>query len=167
MIDTIDQKLIAIVQQGLPITSRPYEEIGKPLNLSEDEVIQRISFLKQTGLFKRFGVIVKHQGLGYTANAMVVMNVPDHLAKQTGETISQVSYVNLCYQRPRQGKKWPFNLYCMIHGKSRSKVLHQLDQLVQSCQLSHYERDVLFSQRCFKQRGAFYYTPDTLDVVHG
>ncbi len=167
MIDSIDQKLIALVQRGLPITSRPYEEIGKPLNLSENEVIQRIIFLKQTGLFKRFGVIVKHQRLGYTANAMVVMNVPDHLAKETGETISQVSFVNLCYQRPRQGKLWPFNLYCMIHGKSRTKVLLQLDQLVQSCQLSHYERDVLFSQRCFKQRGAFYYTPDPLNVAHG
>lgn len=167
MIDNIDQQLIEAIQHGLPITSRPYRAIGKQFNLSEDEVVQRITFLKQTGLIKRFGVIVKHQRLGYTANAMVVMNVPDHLAKEIGEAISQVNFVNLCYQRPRHGEQWPFNLYCMIHGKSRSKVLQQLDQLVQSCKLNRYERDVLFSQRCFKQRGAYYYTPDTLAVAHG
>jgi len=156
MTDAIDRQLIAVIQNGLPITSRPYEEIGIQFELSEEEVIQRITLLKKTGLIKRFGVIVKHQRLGYTANAMIVMNVPDHLVEEIGETISQFGFVNLCYQRPRQGEKWPYNLYCMIHGKSRDKVLQQLDELMLSCQLTHYPREILFSRRCFKQRGAVY-----------
>ena len=157
MIDNTDQQLIAIIQHGLPLTSRPYADIGKQLNLTEEQVLERIALLKQTGLIKRLGVIVKHQRLGYKANAMVVMNVPDDLVKELGETISKASFVNLCYQRPRQGNQWPYNLYCMIHGKNRAIVLQQLDQLVQSCKLETYDRDVLFSRRCFKQRGAFYF----------
>lgn len=169
MIDSIDRQLIAVIQHGLPITTRPYVEIGEQLDLSEEEVIQRIALLKQAGLIKRLGVIVKHQNLGYKANAMIVMNVPDSLVREIGEAISQFGFVNLCYQRPRQGTKWPYNLYCMIHGKSRSKVLQQIEQLMQSCELVHYQWEVLFSRRCFKQRGALYSVPNqkTLVVVDG
>ncbi len=169
MIDPQDLQLIKIIQHGLPITSRPYAEIGKQLGLSETEVINRISWLKQTGLIKRLGVIVKHQRLGYTANAMVVFNVPDSQVTETGKLISQAKFVNLCYQRPRQGTKWPYNLYCMIHGKSRPRVLQQVEQLIDSCHLSQFEREILFSRQCFKQRGAFYYAPSTNNfaIAHG
>jgi hypothetical protein len=44
----------------------------------------------------------------------------------------------------------------MIHGKNRETVLKQLDELVNDCQLTAYQKQVLFSRRCFKQRGAVY-----------
>lgn len=156
MIDETDSKLIQALQQGLPIISRPYALVGKTLNLSEDEVIKRLTRLKQLGLIKRLGVIVNHRRVGYIANAMVVFDVPDKLVEQIGGHISQFSYVNLCYQRPRHGEVWSYNLYCMIHGKNRDKVLQQLDQLIDSCGLGSFNREVLFSRKCFKQRGAMY-----------
>lgn len=156
MIDVIDRQLIEVLQKGLPLVSRPYALVGQQLNINEDEVLTRLSTLKQKGLIKRLGVVVKHRRLGYRANAMVVFNVPDNLVKQIGGHVSQLSFVNLCYQRPRRGESWPYNLYCMIHGKNREKVLQQLEYLVDSCGLSHFSREVLFSRQCFKQRGAIY-----------
>jgi DNA-binding Lrp family transcriptional regulator len=156
MIDDIDHKLIQALQHGLPIVSRPYALIGQQLKLSEGEVIKRLTRLKQQGLIKRLGVIVNHRRVGYIANAMVVFNVPDHLVEQIGGHVSQFSYVNLCYQRPRQGEHWPYNLYCMIHGKNREKVLQQIDYLIESCGLGQFNNEVLFSRKCFKQRGANY-----------
>ena len=156
MIDDIDSQLIEIFQQGLPVVSRPYALIGQQLNLSEDEVIARLTRLKKQGLVKRLGVVVNHRRMGYKANAMVVFDVPNHLADQIGGHISQFGFVNLCYQRPRHGEKWPYNLYCMIHGKNREKVLQQLDYLIESCGLAQFSREILFSRKCFKQRGAFY-----------
>jgi len=44
----------------------------------------------------------------------------------------------------------------MIHGKTRETVLQQLNSLIQECELESYAHDILFSQRCFKQRGAIY-----------
>jgi DNA-binding Lrp family transcriptional regulator len=168
MIDPQDLRLIKTIQHGLPITPRPYEEIGKQIGMAETEVIERISLLKQTGLIKRLGVIVKHQRLGYIANAMVVFNIPDHLVNDIGKSISQARFVNLCYQRPRQGSQWPYNLYCMIHGKSRTKVFQQLQQLTKSCDLDPYDREILFSKQCFKQRGAIYYSSSSpLSFAHG
>ena len=156
MIDHLDRRLIEAVQQGLPVTQRPYADIGKILGLHETEVIERLSELKQKGLIKRLGVIVKHRKLGYRANAMVVFDVPDHLTDQIGSHISQSDFVTLCYQRPRSGREWPYNLYCMIHGKTRDTVLQQLEFLCESYDLSKFNREILFSRCCFKQRGAIY-----------
>lgn len=156
MIDAVDYRLIAAVQTGLPIAARPYAVIGEDIGLSEQEVISRLSHLKQQGLIKRWGVVVKHRALGYRANAMIVIDVPDDRVARVGALISQQACVNLCYQRPRQGEVWPYNLYCMIHGKSRETVLEQWAELRYDCNLTEYPFEVLFSRRCFKQRGALY-----------
>ena len=155
MIDTLDLHLTAAAQNGLPITSRPYLAIAQQLAITEQEVIKRLAQLKQQGLIKRFGVIVHHRKLGYQANAMVVWNIPEHLVDEIGRSMSQEKFVNLCYQRPRR-ENWSYNLYCMIHGKSRDTVLAQLQQLIETHALSTFEHQILFSRRCFKQRGAIY-----------
>ena len=155
MLDAQDRQLLEHIQLGLPVCPRPYLEIGKLCGMTEAEVIERLTRLKQQGLIKRMGVIVKHRQLGYHANAMIVWNIPDNLIKQRGSVISQFSFVTLCYQRPRQ-PEWPYNLYCMIHGKDKASVLKQLEQLVDACSLSAFDQEILFSNRCFKQRGAIY-----------
>ena len=156
MIDELDFQLIGAVQQGLPITSRPYSSIAEQLAISELEVLERLQHLKQQGLIKRWGVVVKHRQLGYQANAMIVLDVPDQLVAEIGRSIGRQSFVNLCYQRPRQGITWPYNLYCMIHGKCRDTVLKQWRELMETCNLSGFAYEILFSRRCFKQRGALY-----------
>jgi len=156
MIDEIDRQLVALLQQGLPLVSRPYAVIAEKLKLTEEGVLSRVALLKQQGVIKRLGVVVNHRQLGYRANAMVVFDVPDTLIAQIAEHVSQFSFVNLCYQRPRQGEQWPYSLYCMIHGKNRSKVLLQLAHLKESCGLKQCKSEVLFSKQCFKQRGALF-----------
>ena len=166
MLDVRDRQLIEIVQLGLPVCPRPYAEIGSTLSMSEAEVLERLTRLKQNGLIKRMGVIVKHHQLGYLANAMIVWNVPENLVKQLGVHISQFAFVTLCYQRPRQAE-WSYNLYCMIHGKDRATVLMQLEQLNVACGLAGFDREVLFSRRCFKQRGAIYQRATGASLTHG
>ena len=164
MIDVLDFQLIAAVQSGLPLIARPYAAIAEKLSISEDDVIRRLRRLKETGLIRRWGVVVKHRQLGYKANAMVVMDVPDQQVTQIGALLSQQSCVNLCYLRPRQGDIWPYNLYCMIHGKDRKTVLQQWAALKTDCGLDDFRHDVLFSGRCFKQRGALYALRDSEEL---
>jgi DNA-binding Lrp family transcriptional regulator len=166
MTDALDRELIAAVQNGLPITSRPYLTIAQQLGIAEQEVINRLARLKQQGLIKRFGVIVHHRRLGYQANAMVVWSIPNHLVDEIGGKLSQEKCVNLCYQRPRR-ENWSYNLYCMIHGKSRDTVLAQLQCLIETHALATFEHQVLFSRRCFKQRGAIYINLSGLKDLKG
>jgi DNA-binding Lrp family transcriptional regulator len=158
-----DQLLIEAIQNGLPLVSRPYAAIGKTIGMSEAFVINRLSHLINSGVIKRFGVVVRHRELGYRANAMVTWDVPDERVTQLGEQLRQFNCVTLCYHRARHLPDWPYNLYCMIHGKDRNIVLGKLDEIIKQSDLADIPYQILFSRHCFKQRGAIY-TPRTFDA---
>lgn len=151
--DIQQQALKCAIQEGLPIDPRPYQVLADIIGGSEQQVISCIEKWINSGLIKRFGLVIKHHKLGYNANAMVVWNVRDELVDDIGERIKQSGLVTLCYRRPRRLPNWNYNLFCMIHGKDRSQVLEQLEQLREVCQLNEIEHDVLFSYKQFKQCG--------------
>lgn len=151
-----DQRLLAAIQHGLPLVPRPYAELGRRVGLSESEVIGRLENWLAAGVIKRLGVVVRHRKLGYRANAMVVFDVPDECVGEIGRRLAALACVTLCYRRPRRGGDWPYNLFCMIHGRDRATVEAQIEALAIACGLEEIPRAVLFSRRCFKQRGAVY-----------
>ena len=154
-VDSRDALLLQAIQQGLPLASRPYAELGRQTGLSEAEVIARLQHWIGAGLIKRLGVVVRHRQLGYRANAMVVFDVADERVADTGKRLAAFACVTLCYRRPRRAN-WPYNLFCMVHGKDRGKVEAQVEMLAVAADLADAPRAVLFSRRCFKQRGALY-----------
>ncbi len=158
---TQDMALIKLIQGGLPLQPHPYREIGRQLNISEQEVIDNIARLQTKGIIKRFGVVVRHRELGFRFNAMVVWNIPDEQIAELGHCIGKYSFVTLCYQRPRRLPQWPYNLFSMIHGRDRDEVVANVATLVEQCGLQDIEHELLFSNRRFKQRGARYEAPKT------
>jgi DNA-binding Lrp family transcriptional regulator len=156
LVDDHDRRLLAAIQHGLPLVSRPYTEIAARLNMPESEVIARLQRLKDSGVIRRFGVVVRHHELGYAANAMVVWDVPDDQVSALGRCLADFDFITLCYRRPRHLPQWRYNLYCMIHGKSREEVRAHLEWMVNHCGLQSLPHEVLFSCRRFKQRGAVY-----------
>lgn len=116
-----DRRLVALIQGCLPLSSRPYAELGKQLDMPEETVIQRIRAMQEDGVIKRMGIVVRHHELGYTANAMVVWDVPDDQTRRVGKALGRHACVTLCYQRPRRLPEWPYNLFCMIHGKDQGR----------------------------------------------
>jgi DNA-binding Lrp family transcriptional regulator len=124
--------------------------------MSEAEVIARLAEMQDAGLIKRMGVVVRHRSLGYRANAMVVWDVPDNELERVGRLLAAETCVTLCYQRPRRLPGWPYNLFCMIHGRERDIVLRRLAQIIEFHGLQSIAHSVLFSSRSFKQRGAHY-----------
>ncbi len=143
------------LQEGLPLVARPYAALAHQLGSSEEQVVAAIEELQARDLVKRFGIILKHRELGYRANAMVVWDIPDQQVDAVGATLGEEPCVTLSYRRPRRPPGWNYNLFCMIHGTSRDRVLVQLAALVQRHRLS-FPHQVLFSNRCYKQRGAQY-----------
>ena len=132
----------------------PYTTLFR--SLSEAEVITRLTCLRDTGVIRRFGVVVRHRELGYAANAMVVWDVPDDRVTELGCCLAGFDFITLCYRRPRHPPQWRYNLYCMIHGKSRDEVFAHLEWMVNHCRLQALPHEVLFSRRRFKQCGAVY-----------
>jgi len=151
-----DQNLLAAIEDGLPLVARPYEEVGRTISLSEDEVIGHLGRLLSAGVVSRFGCVVRHRHLGYCANAMAVWDVPDHVVGVVARHFTNNPHVTLCYQRPRNLPDWPYNLFCMIHARTRPEALAAIDDLNAIAQTGLYSQSVLFSTRCFKQRGAVF-----------
>ncbi|MCW8861572.1 MAG: AsnC family protein [Rhodospirillales bacterium] len=159
-LDDRDRSLVAAIADGLPFVQRPYAEIGQRIGMDEDEIMTRLQRMVADGVISRFGVVVRHHELGYRANAMVVWDIPDAQVAEIGNRFATFDFVTLCYQRPRRLPDWPYNLFCMIHGRQRDVVLEQVEVLARECGLTDVPRKVLFSGRRFKQRGARYDAKD-------
>ena len=144
------------LEEGLPLTPRPYLALAEQTGLTEQQVMDAVRHWQDQGLIKRSGLIVKHRTLGYRANAMVVWDVPDEQVSELGRALAAVPFVTLCYQRPRRLPDWPYNRFCMIHGVNRERVLGQLDQMIASHHLEQIPHAVLFSNKAYLQRGGRY-----------
>ena len=154
--DDDDRRLLAAIEQGLPLVARPYAAVAERLGVAERAVIARLDSLQARGVVTRFGVVVRHRAFGYAANAMTVWDVADDRVDAVADVFAATPGVTLCYRRPRRLPGWRYNLFTMIHGKDRAAALGVVDGLANEAAADVAARDVLFSPRCFKQRGAVF-----------
>jgi len=147
-----DRRLAARVAEGLPLEPRPFAAYALP----EAEVIATLQRWLDSGVIRRIGAVVRHRRLGYEANAMVVWDVPDEKGGDDGRRLAADPAVTLCYRRARALPDWPYNLYCMVHGRERAAVTQTIERLCTQHGMGKYPRAVLFSTRCFSQRVARY-----------
>ncbi len=155
-LNPIDQALLHQLQEGLPLCSRPYARLAQELGCSEALLAERLAFLQETHQVRRSGLIVRHRPLGFTANAMVVWDIPAAQLQEIAEQLATQACVTLCYERPRRLPDWPYNLFTMIHGRSETQVRAQLQQIRDQLALNHLPHDLLFSEHCYKQCGGRY-----------
>jgi len=151
-----ETRLIAALQAGLPLVPRPYAALAATAGMAETEVLAVLDRWIRDGVIRRFGVVVRHRELGYHANAMAVWDVPDAQVSALGAGLARQHGVALCYRRCRALPDWPYNLFCMIHGRTRDSVSRRLAGLQDECGLAGFDSAVLFSRRRFKQCGARY-----------
>ncbi len=148
--------LAALLEQGLPLQPRPYAAWAEALGWRESQVLARLQAWLDEGVLRRFGVIVRHHELGIASNAMCVFDVPDDQIDAHARVLAQQPGVTLCYRRER-GPGWPFNLFCMIHGRERDAVRAALDAACEAAGLHAFPQAQLFSRRRFKQCGSGYF----------
>ena len=149
-----DRPILHALSQGMPLVRHPFAAMAEGLGMRETRLIQRITALQAAHLITRMGVIVRHRAVGWSANAMVVWNLPDRDIETAGEALARVPGVTLCYQRETVPGIWPYGLFSMIHARSRTEALTVLDRARALPLLGDANHKVLFSTRCFKQTGA-------------
>lgn len=147
-----DRALMQALSHGLPLVPRPFTALGR--GISEAQAIARIRALAEARILTRVGVIVRHRALGWRENAMVVWRLPEHAIEAAGRALSQVPGVTLCYQRRTVPGLWNWPLFCMIHARSRPEAMAVLDEARALPELRGIPHRILFSTRCFRQRGA-------------
>lgn len=155
-----DPMLAEALSRGLDLTARPFRALGARLGWTETRVIERLRILAGAGILTRIGVILRHRRLGWHANAMTVWNVASERIDAVGGILAAQPGVTLCYRRRPDVRRWPWTLYCMVHGRSRDETLAALDRAEAAAGLAAQPRKVLFSRRCFRQQGATIAAPE-------
>jgi DNA-binding Lrp family transcriptional regulator len=151
-----DRPLAACAERGLTLVQRPFAVWAEACRRSEAEVLDTLRRWLALGTLRRFGVVVRHHEAGFAHNAMTVFDVPDALADACGERLAQQPGVTLAYRRARDSG-WPYNVYCMVHGRDRAAVEAAIAAAAAGAGLDATPRAVLFSRRRFKQCGARYF----------
>lgn len=148
-LDTLDRRLLNIIQTHFPITSRPYEEISSALGISEQEVVERIARLKEREIIKHIRGIFDYQKLGYQG-VLCAAAVEEKLIKETADFINKFSGVTHNYLRNHY-----FNLWFTLITPSqllREKILAEIENLTAVNKLM-----VLPSLRLFKIKVNFHF----------
>ncbi len=141
-------RLVAALEEGLPLTARPYHTLGERWGLSYGFVMSRLERWQASGLLRRFGAVLHHRRFGYLRNAMCVWDIPDNEVDSFGERLSRLAPVNLCYRRPRRLPDWPYNLFAMVHARDDEALGQALELFGQTLVRP---AAVLTSRACYKQ----------------
>ncbi|WP_127477130.1 Lrp/AsnC family transcriptional regulator [Sulfurivermis fontis] len=151
--DATDRALIVATQGGLPLVAEPYHVLADQLGISAEEVMQRLQAMQQNGIIRRIGLVPNHYALGYTCNGMTVWDVPDERIHILGPKLGALPFVSHCYRRPRFLPDWPYNLFAMVHGRSRAETDAQVEEIARLLGDDDRGHAVLYSTRILKKTG--------------
>ena len=104
-LDSIDKKLLSLLQTKFPLTKKPYAELGLSLGIAEDEVIQRIGQLKVNGLIRQISPVFDAGSLGYRTT-LVAMRVAETQLGKAAELVSKHPGVSHAYKRDHHFNLW-------------------------------------------------------------
>jgi DNA-binding Lrp family transcriptional regulator len=153
LLDDSDRRLIQATQAGLPLSPRPYHAIAEQLGLDAADVMGRMQRMLDLGIIRRIGAVPNHYALGYRANGMTVWDVADERIDELGARVGQLAFVTHCYQRPRHLPDWPYNLFAMVHGKTREEVEAKANSIAEVLGEASRGNDILYSSRILKKTG--------------
>ena len=149
-----ERAVLRIVQGTLPDSATPFADIAEAAGTDEASVLELLRKLKANGAIRRFGATLRHQKAGWACNAMVAWKVPDADADAAGELAAAHPRVSHCYLRPA-APDWPYNLYTMIHGRSREECREVVEALRRDTVLD--EHLVLESLKELKKTSMVYF----------
>ena len=148
-LDPLDLDLLSELENGLPFVKEPYEEIGKRLKITGNEVMERIRKLQAAGIIRKFRARINQRRVGISANALVAWKCADSLNGDMGSLLASFPCVTHCYERLPVPGRWEYTVYTVHHGYSRDAVLAEIRTLADHVGVHDYV--VLFSTEEFKR----------------
>ncbi len=104
-LDPTDQKLLDLLQEGLPLISRPFALLGEKLGLSEKEVLERLKDLQEKGILRHLGASPDSRRLGFVTT-LCALSAPAKERERIAHEIASFPQVTHCYLRRHQMNVW-------------------------------------------------------------
>lgn len=122
-LDTIDKKLLNMVQTQFPIVAEPYKEIAASLNITEQQVIERLEHLMQQDVIRRFGGVFDSRKLGYKGT-LCGMHVPEEQIEAVAQVVNSYPGITHNYLRNHH-----YNMWFTVLADSPKRVQKILDEI--------------------------------------
>jgi len=151
----IEKEFVRVMQQNIEYTPEPFAKPAQAIGLTQNELFTMAEELLRRKVMRRFAAILRHQVAGYEANAMGVWVVPPESANAVGDIMASFRNVSHCYLRPTY-PDWPYNIFTMIHGKSREDCEAVAAAIQEKTGIKEYA--MLYSLREFKKIRLQYFT---------
>ncbi|SFG70639.1 DNA-binding transcriptional regulator, Lrp family [Pseudomonas sp. NFACC45] len=145
-------RLVELTQDGLPLLEDPWAWLAEQLGLSVESTLDLLKRLQAEGAIRRIAAVPNHYRLGYRHNGMTVWDVCDADVPRLGALLGAQPFVSHCYRRPRRAG-WPYNLFAMVHGRSREEIDSYREHLRYLLGDACSADDMLVSSRILKKTG--------------
>lgn len=146
-----DKKNILALDRSLSIIKRPFAPVAKRLGWKESRFLDLIKAYKEEGLIRRFGAVLAHRNIGLKSNVLVAWKVAKKDLNRAANIFKITGEVSHCYER-KTFASWPYNIYTMIHGRSRQDCLKIIKLLSQKAGIKDYRE--LFTLKELKKKKA-------------
>ena len=149
MMDSVDRQLIGLLEEGLPFVTTPFATVGIRLGISERDVIERISALRQEGVIRKFRARIDQRKIGIVANALVAWKGNGDKHDDLGSRLASFPSVTHCYERRPVPGRWEYTHYTVHHGYSRDEVISEVEEIAKKTECPEFR--ILFSTREYKR----------------
>ncbi len=96
-ISDIEQKVLAVLQHGLPESQSPFKDMAEKIGIDTEQLLAILKDWKQQGKIRRIGAIVNHFKVGLGSGAMVVWQVEPERTGEVGGIFAAFSEVSNAY----------------------------------------------------------------------
>ncbi|MFQ5891683.1 MAG: hypothetical protein ACE5HW_02680, partial [Candidatus Methanofastidiosia archaeon] len=122
--EEIEKKVLRKFQVELPLTEKPFEEIGKTLGISSEKVISIIKKFLEDRKVRKIGAVLNPDKLGFET-MLFAAKVPENELEWIAEKISSYhgvthNYLRVAYEKNGEKKVQNYNLwFTLIERKER------------------------------------------------
>ena len=100
-----DRRVVNALQEGFPLTERPFAVAAQTLGLSETDLIDRVRRLREDGWLTRFGPMFDADRLG-GGTTLAAMTVPEEDYERVAEQVNAHPEVAHNYAREHALNMW-------------------------------------------------------------
>jgi len=104
-LDTLDRRIINVLQTGFPICDRPYAAVAELLSISETALLERLDALLRDKVLTRFGPLYNADRFG-GANVLAAMSVPKKEFERVAQFVNLQPEIAHNYQRGHRLNMW-------------------------------------------------------------
>jgi len=103
--DKMDKEILNEIQWTFPLVTRPYSDIARKFQISDEELMQRMRTLKEAGIVRQLSAIFDTRRLGYKS-ALVAMAIDADKLDTIANQVNKHPGVSHNYERNHEYNLW-------------------------------------------------------------